>query len=204
MELLPGPEPRGLSFPPQSLCNDFCLWEWEESECKLLPSGFTHLSAGRCLRIDKVMKIREVNSEVVNSFNCVLWHPCHTVPVEQWSGCWYMRIKNLAAVVQGFMPCFLFLTSPKAALTKKVNRRCKTGITQLLLLSVSLLKPIFISSWGWNLGFLIRCRLRDGHRSLLVDTGGLACIPSAKELEGQQGNLMYLGRINHYQSHQSN
>lgn len=107
--------------------------------------------------------------------------------------------KYLAATVEGFTPCFLLLTSPKATLTKKVNRSCKTGITQLLLLSAPLLKPIVISRWGWKPGICVRYRLRDRHRSLCwLKPGGWYVPPVPdRELERQQGSLVYLGLINH-------
>lgn len=55
---------------------------WEERKYKLLLFWlYTYFSVGKCHGTDKVM----------NSFNCVLWYPCHTVSVEHWSGHWCVR-----------------------------------------------------------------------------------------------------------------
>lgn len=42
-------------------------------------ADFTHVSSGKYHRIDKMMKIQEVNSEVMSSSNCVFWHPCYVL-----------------------------------------------------------------------------------------------------------------------------
>lgn len=79
-------------FPPHRAYAITLCSEWEESEYKLLPFWlYACFSAGKHHRIDKVMKIQEVNWEVTNSFSCVLWHLCPTVSVGHGSGHWCMR-----------------------------------------------------------------------------------------------------------------
>ena len=60
----------------------FCVQSEKKVSINCYCSDYTYFLAGNYHGIDKVMKIQEVNSEVMNSFNCVLWHPCHTVSVE--------------------------------------------------------------------------------------------------------------------------
>lgn len=138
-------------FSPQSLCNHFVFRE--ESEYKLLLFWlYTYFSAGKYHGIKKVVKIQEVYSEVINGFNCVCGTPVYCVSWALISTQIHEIWRILLQWLKILLPPFFSSLPRKCTLIEEASRSCKTGISQLLLLSASLLKPIFISSWWWKAG----------------------------------------------------